>query len=69
MAGRGAFSKKTKHLFRQRKETIMGIAIGGQNFHISVKSSESRDGMGAIEGRPDLDTRSDFTHTILLLVY
>ena len=43
MAGRVAFGEKTKYLFRQRKETIMGIAIGGQNFHIFVKSSESRD--------------------------
>ena len=41
MAGRVAFGEKTKYLFRQRKETIMGIAIGGQNFHIFVKSSES----------------------------
>ena len=44
MAGRVAFGEKTKYLFRQREGTIMGIAIGGQNFHIIVKSSESRDG-------------------------
>ena len=46
MAGRVAFGEKTKYLFRQREGTIMGIAIGGQNFHIIVKSSESRE-MGA----------------------
>ena len=39
MAGRVAFGKKTKYLFRQREETIMGIAIGGQNFHVFVKLS------------------------------
>ena len=39
MAGRVAFGEKTKYLFRQREETIMGIAIGGQNFHVFVKSS------------------------------
>ena len=50
MAGRVAFGKKTKYLFCQRKETIMGIAIGGQNFHIIVKSSESRE-MGARRDR------------------
>ena len=38
MAGRVAFGEKTKYLFRQREETIMGIAIGGQNFHVFVKS-------------------------------
>ena len=47
MAGRVAFGEKTKYLFRQREGTIMGIAIGGQNFHIIVKSSESRDGGAA----------------------
>ena len=39
MAGRVAFGEKTKYLFRQREETIMGIAIGGQNFHVFIKSS------------------------------
>ena len=47
MAGRVAFGEKTKYLFRQREGTIMGIAIGGQNFHIIVKSLESRDGGAA----------------------
>ena len=50
MAGRVAFGEKTKYLFRQREGTIMGIAIGGQNFHIIVKSSESRE-MGARQDR------------------
>ena len=51
MAGRVAFGKKTKYLFRQREETTMVVAIGGQNFHIFVKLSVQfkRLGVWAIE--------------------
>ena len=44
MAGRVAFGEKTKYLFRQREETTMGIAIGGQHFHVSSNRQYSRDG-------------------------
>ena len=50
MAGRVAFGEKTKYLFRQREETIMGIAM--YEGKISMFSSNRHiQEMGAIEGK------------------